>query len=195
VAKEMRDSGAKVSRIADDLQATVMSIRMMPVRQVFQRFPRLVRDIARTLDKNIELHVSGDETELDGMTLRSTCGDQSLRGAVCGRQSRLLIPGLKVLKREAQRGKALLGCAAEASRFAGAFRVRGLRRFLALNRHSAVVLDELEHGPYFIFGPVGVEVDLPAQIALLWVKRVGGEKIAGLAANFQISQVGKLKEQ
>lgn len=32
----MRDSGAKVSRIADDLQATVMSIRMMPVRQVFQ---------------------------------------------------------------------------------------------------------------------------------------------------------------
>ena len=65
VAKEMRDAGAKVSRLADDLQATVMSIRMMPVRQVFQRFPRLVRDLARNLDKNIELHVSGEETELD----------------------------------------------------------------------------------------------------------------------------------
>jgi two-component system chemotaxis sensor kinase CheA len=73
-AKEMRDSGAKVSRIADDLQATVMSIRMMPVRQVFQRFPRLVRDIARNLDKNIELHVSGEETELD-KTVIDTIGD------------------------------------------------------------------------------------------------------------------------
>jgi two-component system chemotaxis sensor kinase CheA len=74
LAKEMRDSGAKVSRIADDLQATVMSIRMMPVRQVFQRFPRLVRDIARNLDKNIELHVSGEETELD-KTVIDTIGD------------------------------------------------------------------------------------------------------------------------
>ena len=74
IAKEMRDAGAKVSRIADNLQATVMSIRMMPVRQVFQRFPRLVRDIARNLDKNIELHVSGEETELD-KTVIDTIGD------------------------------------------------------------------------------------------------------------------------
>ena len=74
MAKEMRDAGAKVSRLADDLQATVMSIRMMPVRQVFQRFPRLVRDIARNLDKNIELHVSGEETELD-KTVIDTIGD------------------------------------------------------------------------------------------------------------------------
>ena len=74
MAKEMRDAGAKVSRLADDLQATVMSIRMMPVRQVFQRFPRLVRDIARTLDKNIELHVSGEETELD-KTVIDSIGD------------------------------------------------------------------------------------------------------------------------
>ena len=74
MAKEMRDAGAKVSRIADDLQATVMSIRMMPVRQVFQRFPRLVRDIARNLDKNIELHVSGEDTELD-KTVIDTLGD------------------------------------------------------------------------------------------------------------------------
>ena len=74
MAKEMRDAAAKVSRLADDLQATVMSIRMMPVRQVFQRFPRLVRDIARNLDKNIELHVSGEETELD-KTVIDSIGD------------------------------------------------------------------------------------------------------------------------
>ena len=74
LVKEMRDAGAKVSRLAEDLQATVMSIRMMPVRQVFQRFPRLVRDIARTLDKNIELEVSGEETELD-KTVIDSIGD------------------------------------------------------------------------------------------------------------------------
>ena len=74
LVKEMRDAGAKVSRLADDLQATVMSIRMMPVRQVFQRFPRLVRDIARTLDKSIELEVSGEETELD-KTVIDSIGD------------------------------------------------------------------------------------------------------------------------
>jgi two-component system chemotaxis sensor kinase CheA len=74
LVKEMRDAGAKVSRLADDLQATVMSIRMMPVRQVFQRFPRLIRDIARTLDKNIELEVSGEETELD-KTVIDSIGD------------------------------------------------------------------------------------------------------------------------
>ena len=74
MAKEMRDAGAKVSRLADDLQATVMSIRMLPVRQVFQRFPRLVRDLARNLDKNIELHVHGEETELD-KTVIDSIGD------------------------------------------------------------------------------------------------------------------------
>ncbi len=72
--KEMRDAGAKVSRLSEDLQATVMSIRMMPVRQVFQRFPRLVRDLARSLDKNIELHVNGEETELD-KTMIDSIGD------------------------------------------------------------------------------------------------------------------------
>lgn len=74
LVKEMRDAGAKVSRLAEDLQATVMSIRMMPVRQVFQRFPRLVRDIARALDKHIELEVSGEETELD-KTVIDSIGD------------------------------------------------------------------------------------------------------------------------
>jgi two-component system chemotaxis sensor kinase CheA len=71
LAAEMRDAGAKISRLADDLQATVMSIRMLPARQVFQRFPRLVRDISRSLDKNIELHVSGEETELDKTVIES----------------------------------------------------------------------------------------------------------------------------
>ena len=71
MSKEMRDAGAKISRLADDLQAIVMSIRMLPVKQVFQKFPRLVRDIARSLDKNIELYVSGEDTELDKNVVES----------------------------------------------------------------------------------------------------------------------------
>lgn len=69
--KEMRDAGAKDSRLVSELQATVMSLRMMPARQVFQRFPRLVRDIARSLDKDIELRISGEETELDKTVIES----------------------------------------------------------------------------------------------------------------------------
>jgi two-component system chemotaxis sensor kinase CheA len=65
VAKEIRIEGAKASRLANELQATVMSMRMLPARQVFRRFTRLVRDLGRTLDKEIELHVSGEETQLD----------------------------------------------------------------------------------------------------------------------------------
>ncbi len=103
VAKEMRDAGAKVSRLADDLQATVMSIRMMPVRQVFQRFPRLVRDIARSLDKNIELHVSGEETELD-KTVIDSIGDpltHIIRNAADH--------GIESKAIRAENGKALIG--------------------------------------------------------------------------------------
>jgi two-component system chemotaxis sensor kinase CheA len=103
MAKEMRDAGAKVSRLADDLQATVMSIRMMPVRQVFQRFPRLVRDIARNLDKNIELHVSGEETELD-KTVIDSIGDpltHIIRNAADH--------GIESKADRAQKGKSLVG--------------------------------------------------------------------------------------
>lgn len=65
VAKEIRVEGAKASRLANELQAAVMSMRMLPARQVFRRFSRLVRDLSRTLDKEILLHVSGEETQLD----------------------------------------------------------------------------------------------------------------------------------
>jgi len=65
VAKEIRIEGAKASRLANELQATVMSMRMLPARQIFRRFTRLVRDLGRTLDKEIELYVSGEETQLD----------------------------------------------------------------------------------------------------------------------------------
>ncbi|KXS35485.1 MAG: two-component system, chemotaxis family, sensor kinase CheA [Halomonadaceae bacterium T82-2] len=54
-----------LKRNARDLQESVMSIRMMPMDYVFSRFPRLVRDLAAKLDKDIELVTEGKSTELD----------------------------------------------------------------------------------------------------------------------------------
>ncbi|MBZ9538277.1 chemotaxis protein CheA [Modicisalibacter tunisiensis] len=54
-----------LKRNARDLQESVMSIRMMPMDYVFSRFPRLVRDLAAKLDKEIELVTEGKSTELD----------------------------------------------------------------------------------------------------------------------------------
>ena len=54
-----------LERITTSLHDAVMKVRMVPVETVFNRFPRMIRDIARELDKDIELHMSGEETELD----------------------------------------------------------------------------------------------------------------------------------
>ncbi len=51
--------------VTSDLQAAVMQTRMQPIKKVFGRFPRLVRDLARSLGKEIELELRGEETDLD----------------------------------------------------------------------------------------------------------------------------------
>ncbi|WP_136516061.1 chemotaxis protein CheW [Geomonas edaphica] len=56
---------AQLERNTRDLQASVMSIRLVPISIVFNRFPRLVREIAAKLGKQVELKTSGDSTELD----------------------------------------------------------------------------------------------------------------------------------
>ncbi len=53
------------SRVLNDLQRSVMKIRMVPVDQLFRRFPRLVRDVARQCGRDVELVVSGEDTDLD----------------------------------------------------------------------------------------------------------------------------------
>jgi len=59
------DAMAFQARVLNDLQRSVMKIRMVPVEQLFRRFPRIVRDVARQCDRNIELVVSGQDTDLD----------------------------------------------------------------------------------------------------------------------------------
>ena len=54
-----------LDRVSDDLQTAVLGMRMQPVGRLFQRFPRIVRDLARQLGKDIELIQEGEDTDLD----------------------------------------------------------------------------------------------------------------------------------
>jgi two-component system chemotaxis sensor kinase CheA len=74
VAKDLKEAGSRISRIADELQSSVMSIRMLPVKTVFQRFPRLVRDLARSQGKEVRLVIEGEGIELD-KTILEQIGD------------------------------------------------------------------------------------------------------------------------
>ncbi|MDE5681493.1 MAG: Hpt domain-containing protein [Mailhella sp.] len=65
VAQDLSETTYAMSRISDDLQDTLMKVRMLPVSSVFSRFPRLVRDLSRKVNKEVELIFEGEETELD----------------------------------------------------------------------------------------------------------------------------------
>ena len=56
---------SQLARITDDMQRTAMSMRMIPVGQLFQKTSRLVRDLSRKAGKQVELELAGEETELD----------------------------------------------------------------------------------------------------------------------------------
>ena len=63
--RECSQTIESLERVTTSLHDAVMKVRMVPVETVFNRFPRMVRDIARDLNKDIALHMSGEETELD----------------------------------------------------------------------------------------------------------------------------------
>lgn len=63
--EELNQVVSSISIVTTDVQLAVMKTRMLPVSKVFNKFPRMVRDLARDMGKNIELVISGEETELD----------------------------------------------------------------------------------------------------------------------------------
>lgn len=63
--KEVDESLSQLNRITLDLQNVVMKIRMVPIAFVFNRFPRMVRDLAKQLSKEINFIIEGEDTELD----------------------------------------------------------------------------------------------------------------------------------
>ena len=62
---KLRSSTQNLGRIASELQEGVMKIRMVQINQIFSRFPRVVRDLQRDLNKKINLVIEGEDTELD----------------------------------------------------------------------------------------------------------------------------------
>jgi len=63
--RELNDAVHQLAGVSKQLQETIMDIRMLPIRNVFERFPRLVRDIARQQGKQIDLIVEGEDTRVD----------------------------------------------------------------------------------------------------------------------------------
>jgi two-component system chemotaxis sensor kinase CheA len=62
---ELTETVEHMTRVSSDLQNIVLKLRMVPVESVFNRFPRMIRDLAKSLDKKVDLIVTGAETELD----------------------------------------------------------------------------------------------------------------------------------
>lgn len=60
-----RNTAANLGRNTSDLHEAILRIRMVPISQIFSRFPRLVRDLSKSLDKQIDLIIEGEDTELD----------------------------------------------------------------------------------------------------------------------------------
>lgn len=62
---DLTESVEHMTRVSSDLQSIVLKLRMVPVDSVFNRFPRMIRDLAKSLDKKIDLVITGADTELD----------------------------------------------------------------------------------------------------------------------------------
>ncbi|WP_010093399.1 chemotaxis protein CheA [Ornithinibacillus scapharcae] len=62
---ELQESVERMSRVSSDLQNIILTMRMVPIEHVFSRFPRMIRKLARDLDKQVDLEIIGADTELD----------------------------------------------------------------------------------------------------------------------------------
>lgn len=62
---ELKETVEHMNRVSSDMQGLILAMRMVPVEQVFNRFPRMIRGLARDLDKKINLEILGADTELD----------------------------------------------------------------------------------------------------------------------------------
>lgn len=65
ISQKLEESSAELFRISDELQTIIMQLRMIPVNVIFNKFPRVVRDIASRLNKDIEFIITGGDTEID----------------------------------------------------------------------------------------------------------------------------------
>ena len=65
MSREIKEQYGVIDRLAQEMQTAIMTVRMQPISEAFDRFPRLVRDLARKLSKKIDLRMEGEETAAD----------------------------------------------------------------------------------------------------------------------------------
>lgn len=104
---ELNETVERMSRISGDLQTIILNMRMVPVETVFNRFPRMVRQLARELGKKIKLEIIGAETELD-RTVIDEIGDplvHLLRNAI---DHGIEMPEVRTKNRKNEEGNVVL---------------------------------------------------------------------------------------
>lgn len=107
MSKEVKEVGDYVNRISDELQNAIMSIRMVEVKTVFQRMPRVVRDIAQSSGKKIELLMEGDTTEID-KTIIEQVSDPLVHMIRNAADHGIESPEERILKGKPEKGRILL---------------------------------------------------------------------------------------
>jgi len=104
---ELKETVEKMSRVSSDLQNIILNMRMIPIETVFNRFPRMVRQLARDLNKKIKLEIIGAETELD-RTVIDEIGDplvHLIRNAI---DHGIETPEVRIQKGKDEQGKLIL---------------------------------------------------------------------------------------
>ncbi len=103
LSRDIKAQYAVINRIVEEMQDAIMQVRMLPVSFIFQRFPRLVRDIARKLNKEVELQIQGEDTEADKSII------ESLADPLIHILRNSLDHGLETAAERVQQGKAAVG--------------------------------------------------------------------------------------
>ncbi|MDM5213364.1 chemotaxis protein CheA [Peribacillus sp. NJ4] len=105
--QELHETVERMSRITSDLQTIVLNMRMVPVETVFNRFPKMVRQLARDLNKKVDLEISGAETELD-RTVIDEIGDPLVHLLRNAMDHGIETPEERLAKGKVEEGKILL---------------------------------------------------------------------------------------
>lgn len=115
LAREIKAQHAVINRIVEEMQDAIMHVRMTPVSFVFQRFPRLVRDVARRLGKEVDLVLEGEATEADKNVIEALADPlvHIVRNAL---DHGLEAPEARVAAGKPARGRLLIGARQEADR-------------------------------------------------------------------------------
>lgn len=110
--EEMSKAVANLDVVTADLQGAVMKTRMQPIKKVFGRFPRVVRDLARTLKKDITLEMRGEETDLD-KNLVEALADPLIHLVRNSVDHGIEMPDARVAAGKARTGKVILSASQE----------------------------------------------------------------------------------